>query len=80
MRIAKGYPGNNDNPVEIYISPSSTNKRESEVWVRWFEDSDSKLSWAAKEILSYASLYELLDLQEEIQDAIKRITGTKEVK
>ena len=66
MIIKKGY---NDQETTIRIS-GRDNDRVAEVWIE-------QTGLASKETLSYVELDELLDLKEEIDEAIKVITKLK---
>ncbi len=67
MKIKNGYNGK-----ELQIRVGNSTGRTAEVWVEF------KQKNPPEETLSYATLNELMDLKDEIQNQINRIVGAKE--
>ncbi|MEK7661924.1 MAG: hypothetical protein AAB355_00260 [Patescibacteria group bacterium] len=69
MKIKNGF---DDKELEIRVGKSSG--RTAEMWIKFKVKEDN----VQKETLSYITLEELLDLKDEIQKTINKITGVSE--
>ena len=71
MTIKEGY---NSKPLQIKIRKNSSSKRVAEVWLVQEGLPDEGNAARYQETLSYATLDELLDLQDELKVVIKELT------
>lgn len=72
MTIKEGY---NDKPTEIKIFKSNTNNRVAQVWLVQHGLPDEGNAARYQETLSYATLEELLNLQDELKYVIKELVS-----
>ena len=70
MIIKNGY---NNGPLSIRIAGGEN--RSAEIWIEQTCPKKAEFNEGREETLSYASLEELLDLKDEINQAIKELTN-----
>ena len=66
MKIKAGYNGK-----EVQIRVSNVTDRLAELWIQFEQENPPK------ETLSYLTLEELMDLKDEIQKVVNKITGAE---